>query len=222
VGTTIGVLTQSGIEGGTLAAFASALGIGLGFGLQQVVINFFSGLNILMERTIKLGDFITIDKVTGRVTDLNRQSIVIRNGDGTETLIPNSSITRGTLQNHTLSNPDFRVSFTLELARIENFNQARSIILRVLDIHPRVLSNQPKSVLITGLKENCFTLEISLWINDLDKGRKPLISELLVGIGMGLREANILLNHSEDGAPGSVGGMMPGFRPSPPPEQDSS
>ncbi|WP_396268906.1 mechanosensitive ion channel family protein [Ideonella sp.] len=198
VGTTIGVLTQSGIEGGTLAAFASALGIGLGFGLQQVVMNFFSGLNILMERTIKLGDFITIDKVTGRVIDLNRQSIVIRDGDGTESLIPNSSITRGTLQNHTLSNPDFRVSFNLELASIENFNQARSIILGVLDIHPRVLNNQPKSVLITGLKENCVTLEVSLWINDLDKGRKSLISELLVGIGMGLREANIRLNHKED------------------------
>jgi hypothetical protein len=53
-------------------------------------------------------------------------------------------------------------------------------------------------VLITGLKENCVTLEVSLWINDLDKGRKSLISELLVGIGMGLREANIRLNHKED------------------------
>lgn len=198
VGTTIGVLTQSGIEGGTLAAFASALGIGLGFGLQQVVINFFSGLNILMERTIKLGDFVTIDKVTGRVIDLNRQSIVIRDGDGTESLIPNASISRGTLQNHTLSNPDFRVSFTLELASIEYFNQARSIILSVLDIHPRVLASQPRNVLITSIKEDCVTLEVSLWINDLDRGRKPLISELLFGIGMGLREANIRLNDTDN------------------------
>ncbi|MDZ7814186.1 MAG: mechanosensitive ion channel [Ideonella sp.] len=180
-----------------MAAFASALGIGLGFGLQQVVINFFSGLNILMERTIKLGDFVTIDKITGRVIGLNRQAIVVRDGDGTESLIPNASISRGTLQNHTLSNPDFRVSFNITLASIEHFNQARSIILAVLDIHPRVLAGQPRNVLITHLKEGCVTLEVSLWINDLDKGRKSLISELLFGIGMGLREANIRLNDAE-------------------------
>ncbi|MFD2451500.1 hypothetical protein [Ideonella paludis] len=60
------------------------------------------------------------------------------------------------------------------------------------------MASQPRNVLITSLKEDCVTLEVSLWINDLDRGRKPLISELLFGIGMGLREANIRLNDTDD------------------------
>jgi small-conductance mechanosensitive channel len=108
--TLVGVLVSSGVDLTTLAAFAGAMGIGLGFGLQEFLVNFFSGLYVLLERALKVGDYVTIDKITGRVVQMSSRALVIRDAVGTESLIPNSSVIKGVLQNHTLSNDDFRVN----------------------------------------------------------------------------------------------------------------
>ena len=189
----MGVLVGSGIEPTTLAAFAGAMGIGLGFGMQEMVINFFSGLYILFERAMKVGDYVTINNITGRVVQLTSRAVMVRDAVGTESLIPNSELTKSILQNHTLSNDDFRVSFSLKIADIASFPSARELILAALQKHPRVLKDQPLGVELTALSADEVKLEVSCWINDLQNGQKGLISDLLYDVGISLRSNGVLL-----------------------------
>ena len=189
--TLIGVLVSSGVDLTTLAAFAGAMGIGLGFGLQEFVVNFFSGLYVLLERALKVGDYVTIDKITGRVVQMSSRALVIRDAVGTESLIPNSSVIKGVLQNHTLSNDDFRVSFLLKIGDIADYPLARELILQSLITSPRVLVEPTGEVLIAAVAASEVTLETSFWINDLHNGHKGLVSELLFDICMRFRAEGV-------------------------------
>lgn len=191
--TLIGVLVSSGIHLTTLAAFAGAMGIGLGFGLQEFVVNYVSGLNVLLERALKVGDYVTIDKITGRVVQMSSRALVVRDAVGTESLIPNSSLIKGVLQNHTLSNDDFRVSFLLKIGDVADYPRARELILESLKTSPRVLVDPPGEVLIASVAASEVTLEISFWINDLRNGQMALVSELLFDICMRFRAAGVEL-----------------------------
>lgn len=194
--TTIGVMIGSGIEGSTLAAFGGALGIGLGFSLKELAANYFSGIFILLEKAMKVGDHVTINSITGRVVHMGSRAIVVRDSVGTESIIPNSIATNGILKNHTLSNPDFRISFPLSLRNIADFERARQIIETQLSTHPRVLVTPKSSVQIASVFEDAITLEIGLWINDLDNGQGRLISDLYLAISTNLKSEDIPLSLS--------------------------
>jgi small-conductance mechanosensitive channel len=196
--TLIGVLVSSGVNLTTLAAFAGAMGIGLGFGLQEFVVNYVSGLYVLLERALKVGDYVTIDKITGRVVQMSSRALVIRDGVGTESLIPNSRVIKGVLQNHTLSNDDYRVSFLLKIGDIADYPRARELILQSLKTSSRVLVDQPRDVLIAAAAASEVTLETSFWINDLHNGQKGLVSDLLFDICMRFRADGVGL--AADGA----------------------
>lgn len=192
--TLVGVLVSSGVDVTTLAAFAGAMGIGLGFGLQEFVVNFVSGLYVLLERALKVGDYVTIDKITGRVVQMSSRALVVRDAVGTESLIPNSSVIKGVLQNHTLSNDDFRVSFLLKIADVTDYPRARELILQSLKNAPRVLPDPAGDVLIACVAAGEVTLETSFWINDLHNGHKGLISDLLFDICMRFRSEALPLS----------------------------
>jgi small-conductance mechanosensitive channel len=198
--TIIAVLVGAGIEPATLAAFAGALGIGLGFGLQEVVINFVSGISLLLERAIKPGDHVTVGAITGQVVQLGPRSLVIRDALGTENLIPNTTLTRGIVQNRTLSNADFRVGFSLRLADIGQYEQARRLIEQAMRAHPRVLSDRPTACQITAIHADEVTLELSCWINDLHNGQSTLVSDLLLQVGTSCLAHGIALARSPQSA----------------------
>lgn len=194
--TAIGVLVGSGIDPATLTAFGGALGIGLGFGLQEVVVNFVSGVFLLFERAVKPGDYVTVGNITGQVVTLGHRSLVIRDAVGTENLIPNTTLSRGVVQNHTLSSDEFRVSFVLRLASIAQFEAAKALIEQAMRQHPRVLQDRPLGCLVTGVYADEATLELSCWINDLHNGQKGLVSDLLLAIGQSCQAQGIALASS--------------------------
>jgi small-conductance mechanosensitive channel len=196
--TLIGVLVSSGVDMTTLAAFAGAMGIGLGFGLQEFVVNYVSGLYVLLERALKVGDYVTIDNITGRVMQMSSRALVVRDAVGTESLIPNSSVIKGVLQNHTLSNDDFRVSFRIKIGDVADYPRARELILQSLKKSPRVLADPVGDVLISSVAASEVTLEISFWINDLRNGHMGLVSDLLFDICMRFRTEGVDL--AADGA----------------------
>jgi small-conductance mechanosensitive channel len=193
-----GVLVSSGVDMTTLAAFAGAMGIGLGFGLQEFVVNYVSGLYVLLERALKVGDYVTIDNITGRVMQMSSRALVVRDAVGTESLIPNSSVIKGVLQNHTLSNDDFRVSFRIKIGDVADYPRARELILQSLKKSPRVLADPVGDVLISSVAASEVTLEISFWINDLRNGHMGLVSDLLFDICMRFRAEGVDL--AADGA----------------------
>jgi small-conductance mechanosensitive channel len=208
--TLVGVLVSSGVDITTLAAFAGAMGIGLGFGLQEFVVNFVSGLYVLIERALKVGDYVTINQITGRVVQLSSRAVVVRDSVGTESLIPNSSVIKGVLQNHTLSNDDFRVSFLLKIADVADYPRARDLIVQSLKTSPRVLPEPSWNVLIVSVTASEVSLETSFWINDLQNGQKGLVSELMFDICMRFRKEGVLLaSENTDALPLSLSKLAP-------------
>jgi len=191
--TVVGVLVESGIDLTTLAAFGGAMGIGLGFGLQEFVVNFFSGLSVLLERALKVGDYVTINQITGRVVHMSSRAVVVRDRVGTESLIPNSSIMKGILQNHTMSNAEFRMFIPLRIADVSDYPRARSLILQVLEGVPQVLQTPAAHVLITEICGTEAALDVSFWINDWHDGQNELVSELLFAMAMRLRAEGVPL-----------------------------
>lgn len=194
--TAVGVLISSGIESTTLAAFAGALGIGLGFGLQDMVVNFIAGLYILLERAMKVGDYITLNHIHGRVVHLGSRAIVVRESAGTESLIPNSSVTKGVLRNHTLSNADYRISFVLKIAEAASIECVQALTLDALLRHPRVLGDHPMAVLVTSVLEDEVCLEVSCWINDMQNGLQNLVSDLFIDIARSMRQQGVFFARS--------------------------
>jgi hypothetical protein len=147
------------------------------------------------------------ERVLESLRDLSSpRALVIRDAVGTESLIPNSSVIKGVLQNHTLSNDDFRVSFLLKIADVADYPRARELILQSLKTSPRVLVDPPGNVLITVVAASEVTLETSFWINDLHNGHKGLISDLMFDICMRFRSEGVLLAYegAEPLAPAKV------------------
>ena len=202
--TLVGVLISSGVNVTTVTAFAGALGIGLGFGLQEFVVNFVSGLYVLLERALKEGDYVTIGNITGRVVQMSSRALVVRDSVGTESLIPNSSVIKGVLQNHTLSNDDFRVSFQLKIADVADYPHAKEVILQTLNTFPRVLPEPSASVLLTAVTSNEVVLETSFWINDLRNGQKSLVSDLMYAICMRFRAEGVPMAPMSMSMPGTL------------------
>jgi len=191
--TVVAVMVQSGVGLTTLAAFAGAMGIGLSFGLQDFVANFVSGLSVLLERALKVGDYVTINDITGRVVRMSSRAVVIRDRVGTESLIPNRNVIKGVLQNYTLSNDDFRMTIPLKIAEISDYPRAKALILDALKTSPRVLASPGADVLICGFGADEVKLEISFWINDFHLDQNELVSALLYEVAMRLKAAGVPL-----------------------------
>ena len=118
---------------------AAALSVGLGFGLQEVVANFVCGLILLFERPIRVGDVVSIEGVTGRVTRIRMRATTISNWDRQEFVVPNKQLITGTILNWTLTADVNRLTVPIGIAYGANTEQAREIMVRVAQNHPLVL-----------------------------------------------------------------------------------
>ncbi len=103
-------LSMVGIDLTVLSVFGGALGVGLGFGLQKLASSYVSGFVILLERSLTIGDTVTLDKFSGRVSQINTRYTVLRGGDGTDTVVPNEMFVSNAVQNFSLTDSVVQVS----------------------------------------------------------------------------------------------------------------
>ncbi len=122
---------------------AAALGVGLGFGLQEVITNFVCGLILLFERPVRLGDVVTIQGVTGTVTRIRMRATTITNWDRQEFVVPNKSLITDTILNWTLSASISRIVINVGVAYGTNTEQARQLLLDVANDHPIIMQEPP-------------------------------------------------------------------------------
>lgn len=192
------VLMSLGIDSTQLAAFAGALGIGLGFGLQEVAVNLISGLYILFEGSLKMGDYVTVNGVSGRVAGLNSRSTVIEDEDGVRNLIPNSMITKEVLKSHPLNSDSYRFTFPVTLHKVDDFVQAKSLILAELKKHSHILDDKPQEVFVKSINDDNTKLEVSCWLNNIDRNPRQLLSDLYFGIAMALKAQGIKFSCNDE------------------------
>lgn len=128
-----------GLDWSRFGWIAAALSVGLGFGLQEVVANFVSGLILLFERPIRVGDIVTVGGVDGVVTKIRIRATTITNWDKKEFIVPNKEFVTGTIMNWTLSSPVTRLVFPVGIAYGSDIEQARGILLDIATSQPEVL-----------------------------------------------------------------------------------
>ena len=160
-------LEQIGFDLTLLTVFGGALGVGIGLGLQKLASNYIAGFTILLDRSIRLGDLITVDNKTGVVSRVTSRYVVVRGGDGLEAIVPNETLVTTTVLNHSYTSTEVRIAIQVQIAYDSNVDRALELLLEVALEEPQVMRGERQpSALVLGLGDNGVTLELGVWVND--------------------------------------------------------
>lgn len=175
-------LPMMGIDITVLSVFGGALGVGLGLGLQKIASNYVSGFVILLDRSIRPGDLVTITDRHGVVSDIRARYTVVRGLDGTEAIIPNDSIISNIVLNHSYSDRVVAIKTQLSIAYQSDTERAMAILLATGKSQARVLATPEPTVWIKSLGDNGIELELTAWIHDAEQGQGSLRSDIFVAV----------------------------------------
>ncbi len=171
-------LSLVGIDLTVLSVFGGALGVGLGLGLQKLVSSYVSGVVILLERSLALGDIVCVDKYRGEVVQINARCTILRAGDGSEAVIPNEMMVSSPVQNFSLSDRQVRLTSQLLIGYATDIDEFAMNVRSALGGMPRVMAEPGPAVLIKRLAPEGIELEVAFWIADPEKGSAALISDV--------------------------------------------
>lgn len=183
-------LSQWGIDWSKLQWIVAALGVGLGFGLQEIVANFISGLIILFERPVRVGDTVTIGDLSGTVSNIKIRATTITDFDNREVLLPNKSIITENVTNWTLHDPVTRVIIMIGVAYGSNIDQVHGLLKNIIENHKDVLPNPPPAVFFTNHGESSLDFEIRVFV-DAPIKRFPVTHDINSKINQVLAEHSI-------------------------------
>lgn len=185
-----------------LAVLGGAIGVGLGFGMQQIVANFISGVILLSDRSIKPDDVIEVDETYGVVKSLGLRYASVITGDGKEHLIPNEMLITDKVVNWSFSNKEVRVKRRLRVEYETDLRQAVDLVVAGASVTDRVLKDPPPKCLVMEFGDEAIELEARFWINDPQNGVSNVSSEVMlniwdkfkeVGIDIPLRHEDVLI-----------------------------
>ena len=148
-----------------LTVFGGALGVGIGLGLQKFAANYIAGFTILLDKSIRLGDMITVDGRQGRVAKVTSRYVVLRSLDGIEVIVPNETLVTTTVLNHSHATHDIRVATQVRIAYGSDVDQALRIMQDAANAEPRLVSTpEPPTAYVNALSENGIDLELVFWV----------------------------------------------------------
>ena len=188
-------LSITGVKMQNIALIAGALSVGIGFGLQNIVNNFISGLILLFERPIRRGDWIITGETEGYVKSINIRSTQIQTFDQADVIVPNSELITAKVTNWMLRNAHGRITVKIGVGYDSDVDKVSSILLDIAHNHPMVMnekSNQvsPPKVLFRDFGDSALNFELRCFIYDIDQ-RINVISEINFTIIKSFREENI-------------------------------
>jgi small-conductance mechanosensitive channel len=160
-------LQPLGVNATTLAVFGGALGIGLGFGLQDIVKNFVAGLVILIERPIQIGDSIEIGDVVGDVTEIRARATVVRTNDDVSLIVPNSKFISDTVVNRSFRQPRVRYRIPVTVAAGSDVSEVEAALLEAAGKSENILTDPPPRVWFDEFGERGLRFELLCWTSSL-------------------------------------------------------
>ncbi len=174
-------LQSVGIDLTVLSVFGGALGVGIGLGLQKLASNYIAGFTILLDRSIRMGDMITIGERSGVVSKVTSRYVVVRGGDGVEAIVPNETLISTIVLNHhsPTSASEVRVAVNVSVSYDSDVERALKLMEELALEEPRVLKtpNTPQAFLLR-FGDSGVELELGVWIRDPENGQLNLKSSL--------------------------------------------
>lgn len=158
------VLSMAGLTVQNLAWIMSALSVGIGFGLQSIVQNFVSGIILLAERPVRIGDQVSIAGSTGDIKRISVRSTELRLSDGSILIVPNSQFITSAVRNATLGNAQAQITLLFAIPPDADMERIRALLMQVLAGRPEVMAAPPPSITVIALSETALTISLSIQI----------------------------------------------------------
>lgn len=184
-------LSLVGIDLTVLSVFGGALGVGIGLGLQKIVSSYFSGFVILLERSLTIGDIVSVDKYTGQVTQINTRYTIVRSADGVETVIPNEMLVSGPVQNYSLTDRLLRMTTRVTVGYQTDVESALRLLEETAARIERVVKTPGPQAFLMKFEADGLELELGFWVADPENGRSNVLSEVNCAIWKALQEHRI-------------------------------
>ena len=184
-------LPLAGIDVTTLSIFSGALGVGLGFGLQKIASNYVSGFIVLLDRSLRIGDVVTVDNRRGEVTAIETRYTVIKGADGVESIIPNEKMITESVNHHTYSDPKVSMVVPVTVSYESDIETACRLLAEAARRQARVIAKPPVAARVKQFTERGVELELTVWISDPVVGEGDLRSDLLKDILRSFRAGGI-------------------------------
>jgi small-conductance mechanosensitive channel len=183
-------ISAAGVDLNRVSLLAGALGVGIGFGLQNVVNNFVSGLILLYERPIQLGDMIEVGGLLGEVKRIGIRSSTIRTVQGAEVIVPNGNLISDQVVNWTFSDRRRRVEVKVGVAYGTDPERVLELLRGVAAAHPQVLPDPEPAALFLGFGDSSLDFELRAW-TPLFESWMQMQSELAVAVNRAIVDAGI-------------------------------
>ena len=184
------VLQTAGVNLSSLTIFAGVIGIGFGFGLQNLASNFISGLTLLLEQPIRVGDFIQVDDLLGTVETISVRSTIVRTQDGVFVIVPNIKFVENNVINWSYQDTRCRIRIAVGVEYGCDTLLVSEALLEAARREPRVLSDPPARVWFQSFGDSALNFELLVWINQPAEN-EPIKSALNFGIYQAFRSRGI-------------------------------
>jgi len=187
------ILKTFGVDMTTLAVIGGAIGVGIGFGLQKIASNFISGIILLFEKSVEIGDIVELDggKIYGTIKHFGGRYTLVEEMDGKEIMIPNEEFIINKVTNWTYSNNRARIEINLGVAHGSDLERVREIMISCARENPRCLNYPEVECYVTQFGEYDIKFTLYFWVSDIVEGRMKPRSEVLMHIWKSFAENNI-------------------------------
>ncbi len=176
------IVQSTGIDLSTVGLLVGALGFGIGFGLQNITNNFISGLIILFERPIKVGDRVEVGGVAGNIVRISARATTVITNDNIAIIVPNAEFINSKVINWSLNNRDVRLNFPVGVSYKEDPQKIKKILLEVALENPGVSTTPPPDVLFEEFGESSLNFNLRVWSSEYSDRPKVLKSQLYYAI----------------------------------------
>lgn len=175
-------LSAMGVDLTAFAVFGGALGVGIGLGLQRLTSNFVSGITLLIEKSIRIGDLVEIGNISGFVRQLNVRYTLVETPDGRDVMIPNEELMSTRVTNWTHTTTRGRVDVNIGVAYGSDPRQVMKIILDAALAHPRCLKDPEPNCYLREFADNSLNFLLVFWVGDVHEGRFAPQSDVMIDI----------------------------------------
>ena len=193
-------LSAVGLDITLLSVFGGALGVGLGLGLQKIASNYVSGFIILLDKSMNIGDIISVDKHYGVIQDMRSRYMVLTKLDGTSVIIPNETLITTAVVNHSLTEHRGRVQILMAINHNSDLALAMQLMQEAASKQARVLQSPAPEAHIKGFGEHGIELALVVWVGDPERGAAMLQSTLYLEIWKAFRQNKVAFSKLESKA----------------------